>query len=66
MSGKDIAKAFRSATRSAGDKALSDGHTIVVKRGRQIVGIARNGESHVVRSLDKAYVRSSTKTYKVK
>jgi len=66
MRGKDIAKAFRSATRSAGNKAISDGHTVVVKRGRQIVGISQDGKQHVVRSLDKAYVRSHAKTYRVK
>ncbi len=66
MSGKDIEKAFRSASRHAGDKAISDGHTVVVKRGRQIVGLTRDGKQQVVHSLDKAYVRSHAKTYKVK
>ena len=66
MSGKQIAKAFRSATRNAGDKAISAGHTIVVKRGRQIVSIDGNGESRVIRSLDRAYVKNSAKTYKIK
>ena len=66
MSGKDIAKVFRSASRKAGDKAISDGHTVVVKRGRQIISLTRGGEQKVVRSLDKAYAYSHAKKYKVK
>ena len=65
MSGKDIAKAFRSASRMAGKKATASGRTIVVKRGRQIVSVTDKGQEKVVRTLDKAYVRGCEKTYKV-
>jgi hypothetical protein len=66
MSGKDIEKAFRSASRKAGDKAISDGHRVVVKRGRQIISLAQDGSETVVRSLSRAYVHTHAKTYKVK
>jgi hypothetical protein len=52
MSGKEIAKAFKSATRSAGNQAITDGRTVVVKRGRQIVRLTRDGKEDVVRSLE--------------
>jgi hypothetical protein len=65
MSGKDIAKAFRSASRIAGKNATASGRTVVTKRGRRIVSITDNGQEKVVRTLDKAYVRRHTKTLKV-
>jgi len=66
MSGKDIAKVFRSASRKAGNKAIADGRTVVVKRGRKIVSLTQGRSPKVVRSLDKAYVRSQNKRYKVR
>jgi len=66
MSAEDIARAFKSASRKAGNSALSDGHTVVVKRGRRIVALTQDGKEEVVRSLDKAYVRSRSGRYKVK
>jgi hypothetical protein len=65
MSGKDIAKAFRAASRAAGDTARSAGHDVVVKRGRKIVSVAADGSETIVKSLDRAYVQSRKKTYKV-
>ena len=65
MSGKDIAKAFRAASRSAGDAVTSSGHDVVVKRGRNIVTVAADGSETIVKSLDRAYVQSHKKTYKV-
>ncbi len=65
MSGKDIAKAFRSASRMAGKKAFDRGRTVVVKRGRRIVSVTGKGQVKVLRTLDKAYVLRHAKTYKV-
>ena len=66
MSGKDIAKAFKSASRSAGDRAKANGHSVVLKRGRKIVRRSPEGIEQVVRTLDKAFVRAGSKTFKVK
>lgn len=66
MSGADIAKAFRSASKKAGDRAISGGRTVVVKEGRRIVSLDRSGKRKTVRKLKKAYVRTRTKSYKVK
>ena len=66
MSGKDIEKAFRSASRKAGDRAIANGHPVAVKQGRKIVSLTKNGKPKTLRTLDKAYVRASVKSYKVK
>ncbi len=49
----------------AGKKATASGRTVVVKRGRRILSVTDKGQEKVVRTLDKAYVRSCEKTYKV-
>jgi len=66
MSGKDIAKAFKSASRKACDRAIANGRSVVVKRGRRIVELKPNGKQRTVRTLEKAYVRASANAYKVK
>mgnify|MGYP001610645179 FL=1 len=65
MSGKDIAKAFRSASRMARNTAAANGRTVVVKRGRLIVSVSNKGQEKVLRTLHKAYAFGGAKSYKV-
>jgi hypothetical protein len=62
MSGKDIARAFRTASRNAGEKATAAGHSVTFKRGRNIIVRAADGGEKVVHTLEKAFVRAETGT----
>lgn len=65
MSGKDIAKDFRKASLSAGDRAMREGHSVVVKRGKRIVRLSPEGEEKVLKTLGRSFVVSAKKRFKV-
>lgn len=66
MSGKEIERLFRTATRHAGDAALAAGRTVVVKRGRRIISIGPDGKQEPVKELKRAYFRASKKSFEIK
>jgi hypothetical protein len=65
MSGKEIERLFRTATRRAGDAALASGRTVMVKRGRRIISIGPDGNQETVKELKRAYFRASERSYAI-
>lgn len=65
MSGKEIASAFRRASRAAVRRALDNGHDVTVKTGKRVVRRSASGTEHTVLELDHAYARPQKKRYDV-
>ena len=63
MSGKEIASAFRRASRAAVCRALDNGHDVTVKTGKRVVRRSASGAEHTVLELDHAYARPKKKRY---
>jgi len=63
MSGKDIASAFKRASRAAVRRALDNGHDVTVKTGKRVVRRSASGAEDTVLELDHAYARPKKKRY---
>ena len=63
MRGKDIASAFKRASRAAVRRALDNGHDVTVKTGKRVVRRSASGTEDTVLELDHAYARPKKKRY---
>ena len=66
MTGEEIAKAFKAASRAAVRDAYARGLSVTFKRGKRIVRRSPDGSEEIVMELDKAYVRPTQRIYKLR
>lgn len=65
MTGRQISKAFKAASRAAVRDAYARGLSVTFKRGKRIIRRSPKGHEEIVMELDKAYVRTKQRTYKI-
>ncbi len=65
MTGQQIAKAFKTASRAAVRDAYARGLSVTFKRGKRIIRRSPEGHEETVMELEKAYVRPKKPTYKI-
>jgi ribosomal protein L32E len=65
ISKEDLIKSARKATRKAVNKTREAGGAITYQSGKKIIKKHPDGHEEVIETLDRAYVKSSKKSYKI-
>jgi hypothetical protein len=65
MSGKEVATAFRKASRAAVRRALDSGLDVTVKTGKRVVRRSPSGSEATVLELERAYVKPKLRRYEL-
>lgn len=63
MSGKQISKLFKTASRRAVRETLASGGSVTVKRGKKIVRKSPSGKVTTIAEMDRAYRKVKRREY---